>query len=437
MLVMSVMPHSENQPRLGGRRSVSLEFWPVVLPLWRTLKCLHLISFQDGDKSEEGYASSGVHHPALSLSLTRMVDDRDDDDFSLFGEQEELPAITLLQSIDADLLVVCSVEEGYTDESDGHNESIFLCSRGALCGREWSRNSYMHRYEIWLYRPCIGYMHSSQLNRCRTLDDNTMEYSPICIYNIAIGEHLVCVDAGSYLFFMRTGLQKEQGVKCHLDQPTDIELVLNPIDMPSPKSCGNHCQCCYSRQLKGGKWWEVCALKQKHCFEGDERWSSASSLDIEELMHELIKPHFSPSMDARVMDYESRLISRPLLHNSSALLAFSVLLQTTLPPRGYRDNLNAGHRRSEVVFNGGSIDFVLAVHHTNGHIKVLYELFEPLHLTGDFNFDCVKERATKLQKKWSIRMNVTSRVLDNYPLLAGESMSRLENKQLACAIVMD
>ncbi len=49
------------------------------------------------------------------------------------------------------------------------------------------------------------------------------------------------------------------------------------------------------------------------------------------------------------MDYESRLISRPLLYNSSALLAFSVLLQTTLPPRGYRDNLNAGHRRSEVV----------------------------------------------------------------------------------------
>ncbi len=50
-----------------------------------------------------------------------------------------------------------------------------------------------------------------------------------------------------------------------------------------------------------------------------------------------------------VMDYESRLISRPLLHNYSALLAFSVLLQTTLPPRGYRDNLNAAHRRSEVV----------------------------------------------------------------------------------------
>ncbi len=431
------------QPRLGGRRSVSLEFWPVVLPLWRTLKCLHLISFQH-DNSEEGYAACG-HHPTLSLSLTRMVDEREDEDsspdedISFFSglEEEELPAVTLLQSFDGDLLVVCSAE-GYTDESVGHTESVFLCSRGALCGHERSSSSYVHCYEIWLYRPCMGYMHSSQINS--TLDNTVVEYSPICIYNIAIGQHLVCIDAGGHLFFIRTGLQKEKGVKGgHLEQqqPTDIELVSIPVDVPLPKSCGNYCKCHSFRHLKGGEWWGTCAMAQKHCFEGDERWSRASSLDIEELMYELIKPHFSFTMSARVVDYDSRLISRPLLHNSSALLAFNVLVQTPLPPRGHDHQLHTRHPRSGNVFYSGFIDFVVAVHHINGHVKVLYELFEPLPLTGDPITDFSRERAIKLQKKWSTRMKVTSRVLDNYPLLIGESMSRLDNKQLSCAIVMD
>ncbi len=41
----------------------------------------------------------------------------------------------------------------------------------------------------------------------------TLSSSSICIYDIEIGQHLVCIDAGGHLFFMRTGLQKEQGVR--------------------------------------------------------------------------------------------------------------------------------------------------------------------------------------------------------------------------------
>ncbi len=444
------------QTRLGGKRSVSLQFWPVVLPLWRTLKCLHLIPYHH-DKSEEGYAASCVHHPMLSLSLTRtMIDEQEDEGlshdegFSLFGglEEDDIPAVTLLESVDGgDLLVVCSAE-GYADESVGHTESVFLCSRGVLCGHERNNTRmYLHRYEIWIYRPCMGYMHSSSSSQLNSgiLDNSTaVEYSPICIYTIAVGQHLVCIDAGGHLFFIRTGLKKEKGVKGggHLEQQQstdDVELVSTPVDVPLlRKSYGNYCECHSFRQLKGGKWWGTCAMAQKHCFEGDERWSRSTSLDIEELMYELIKPHLGSTVIARVVDYESRLISRPLLHNSSALLAFSVLIQTPLQHRGNHHELQPRrHKRTENVFYSGFIDFVLAVHYVNGNVKVLHEIFEHFPLTSDPITDFTRERAIKLQNKWSTRMSVTSRVLDNYPLLIGESMSRLDNKQLACAIVMD